>query len=151
MDVVDELDQPGAQSCPRQKSSSTPDSVEQSSRRSHEYFQRKSSGHYRSRVWHGRYLALLLAQDGADVCVCDVNEETLNETVEMLRPYSVSVSSQVLDVADKAAVEALPGKVIEQHGKVDLVFNNAGVSTVSTSRIWMRTTGTGSWGSTWMA
>ena len=79
----------------------------------------------------GRYLAVLLAQDGADVCVCDVNEETLNETVEMLRPYSVSVSSQVLDVADKAAVEALPGKVIEQHGKVDLVFNNAGVSTVS--------------------
>ena len=53
----------------------------------------------------GRYLAVLLAQDGADVCVCDVNEETLNETVEMLRPYSVSVSSQVLDVADKAAVE----------------------------------------------
>ena len=25
----------------------------------------------------GRYLAVLLAKDGADVCVCDVNEETL--------------------------------------------------------------------------
>ena len=33
----------------------------------------------------GRYLAILRAQDGADVCVTDVNEETLNETVEMLR------------------------------------------------------------------
>ena len=77
----------------------------------------------------GRYLAVLLAKDGADVCVCDVNEETLNETVEMLRKYNVSVSSHLLDVSDKDAIEALPGKVIEQHGKVDMVFNNAGVTT----------------------
>jgi NADP-dependent 3-hydroxy acid dehydrogenase YdfG len=77
----------------------------------------------------GRYLAVLLAKDGADVCVCDVNEETLNETVEMLRKYNVSVSSHLLDVSDKNAIEALPGKVIEQHGKVDMVFNNAGVTT----------------------
>ena len=79
----------------------------------------------------GRYLAVLLAKDGADVVVCDVNEATLNETVEMLRKYNVSVSSHVLDVADKEAIEELPEKVIEQHGKVDLVFNNAGVTTGS--------------------
>ena len=79
----------------------------------------------------GRYLAILLARDGADVCVCDVNEETLNETVEMLRKYNVSVSSHILDVADKESIEALPKKVIDQHGKVDLVFNNAGVTTGS--------------------
>ena len=77
----------------------------------------------------GRYLAILLARDGADVVVCDINQETLNETVEMLRKYNVSVSSHALDVADKEAVELLPGKVIDQHGKVDLIFNNAGVST----------------------
>jgi len=76
-------------------------------------------------------LAILLAKDGADVCVCDVNEETLNETVEMLRQYNVSVSSHLLDVADKDSIEALPQKVIDQHGKVDLVFNNAGVTTGS--------------------
>ncbi|MDC0509353.1 SDR family oxidoreductase, partial [Gammaproteobacteria bacterium] len=70
-----------------------------------------------------------LAKDGADVSVCDVNEETLNETVEMLRKYNVSVSSHILDVSDKEAIEALPEKVIEQHGKVDMVFNNAGVTT----------------------
>ena len=79
----------------------------------------------------GRYLAVLHAKDGADVCVCDVNEETLNETVKMLRQYNVSVSSHLLDVADKDSIEALPQKVIDQHGKVDLVFNNAGVTTGS--------------------
>ena len=79
----------------------------------------------------GRYLAVLLAKEGADVSVCDVNEETLNETVEMLRKYNVSVSSHLLDVSDKDAIEALPKKVIDQHGKVDMVFNNAGVTTGS--------------------
>ena len=77
----------------------------------------------------GRYLAILLAKDGADVCVCDVNEKTLNETVGMLRKYNVSVSSHLLDVSDKESIEALPQKVIDQHGKVDLVFNNAGGTT----------------------
>ena len=76
----------------------------------------------------GRYLAMLLAKDGADVCICDVNEETLNETLAMLRKFNVSVSSHVLDVSDKEAIEALPQKVIDQHGKVDMVFNNAGVT-----------------------
>jgi len=49
----------------------------------------------------GRYLAMLLAKDGADVCICDVNEETLNETLAILRKFNVSVSSHVLDVSDK--------------------------------------------------
>ncbi|MDC0189180.1 SDR family NAD(P)-dependent oxidoreductase, partial [Gammaproteobacteria bacterium] len=43
----------------------------------------------------GRYLAILLAKDGADVVVCDVNEDTLNKTLEMLKQYNVSVSSHV--------------------------------------------------------
>jgi NAD(P)-dependent dehydrogenase (short-subunit alcohol dehydrogenase family) len=76
----------------------------------------------------GRYLAILLAKDGADVCICDVNEQTLGETLAMLRKFNVSVSSHILDVSDKEAIEALPQKVIDQHGKVDLVFNNAGVT-----------------------
>ena len=79
----------------------------------------------------GRYLAILLARDGADVCVCDINEETLNETMAMLRKYNVSVSSHLLDVSDKDSIEALPQKVIDEHGKVDLVFNNAGVGSGS--------------------
>ena len=76
----------------------------------------------------GRYLAILLAKDGADVCICDVNEQTLSETLAMLRKFNVSVSSHLLDVSDKESIEALPQKVIDQHGKVDLVFNNAGVT-----------------------
>jgi NADP-dependent 3-hydroxy acid dehydrogenase YdfG len=76
----------------------------------------------------GRYLAILLARAGADVVICDVNTETLAETETLLQRYNVAVSSIPLDMADKAAVEALPEQVIARHGKVDLLFNNAGVT-----------------------
>ena len=60
--------------------------------------------------------------------LCDVNEETLAGTASMLKNYNVAVSSHVLDVGDEEAIKALPEKVIAQHGKVDLVFNNAGIT-----------------------
>ena len=67
----------------------------------------------------GRYLAVLLAKAGADVAICEINQTTLAETEKMIKAYPVNVSSHVLDVADKAAIEALPAQVIEQHGHVD--------------------------------
>ena len=76
----------------------------------------------------GRYLAVLLAKSGCDVVICDVNEETLAGTASMLKNYNVAVSRHLLDVGDEASIKALPEKVIEQHGKVDLVFNNAGIT-----------------------
>ncbi|MDA0795902.1 MAG: SDR family NAD(P)-dependent oxidoreductase [Proteobacteria bacterium] len=80
----------------------------------------------------GRYLAILMAKAGANVAICEINETTLAETHTMMAGYGVNVSVHVLDVADKAAIEALPAQVIEQHGQVDLVFNNAGVTVDST-------------------
>ena len=76
----------------------------------------------------GRYLAVNLAKEGADVIICDVNERSLKETEEMIKSYNVGSSSYVLDVRDKKAVEELPEKIISNHGKIDLVFNNAGVA-----------------------
>ena len=76
----------------------------------------------------GRYLAVLLAKSGCDVVICDVNEDSLTDTAAMLKSYNVAVSSHRLDVADEEAIKALPEKVIAQHGKVDLVFNNAGIT-----------------------
>lgn len=80
----------------------------------------------------GRYLAILLARYGANVAVCEINEAALAETVAMLEDFPIKVSSHLLDVADKAAVEALPADVISQQGHIDLVFNNAGVTVDST-------------------
>ena len=75
----------------------------------------------------GRYLAINLAKEGADVVICDVDESGLKETEKLIKAYNVGSSSLLLDVRDKKEVEELPTKIIENHGKIDLVFNNAGV------------------------
>lgn len=76
----------------------------------------------------GRYLALLLARAGADVVICDVNSDTLQETERLVQGYNVAVTAITIDMGDKSQVESLPEQVIAKHGKVDLLFNNAGVT-----------------------
>ena len=80
----------------------------------------------------GRELAIELAQAGANIALVEWNEDTLNETAELLKAYNVGVSKHIVDVSDKEAVFALPEKVIEEHGAVDMIFNNAGVALAST-------------------
>ena len=76
----------------------------------------------------GRSLAVLLAARGCHVALSDINEKGLTETVKLLDGTGVKVTSQKLDVADKAAVFAWADKVAGDHGKVNLIFNNAGVA-----------------------
>lgn len=76
----------------------------------------------------GRNLAIALAKQGCDVAISDINTDNLAQTVAMLTPYDVKVTSQTLDVADKNAVFAWADTVVADHGKVNLIFNNAGVA-----------------------
>ena len=80
----------------------------------------------------GRELAIELASNGANIALVEINEKTLNETAELLKKYNVGVSKHIVDVGNKQAVFDLPEKVIEEHGSVDMVFNNAGVALSST-------------------
>lgn len=76
----------------------------------------------------GRSLAVLLANRGCHLALSDVNETGLAETVKMVSGAGVKVTSQKLDVADKAGVFAWADKVAADHGRVNLIFNNAGVA-----------------------
>jgi NAD(P)-dependent dehydrogenase (short-subunit alcohol dehydrogenase family) len=76
----------------------------------------------------GRALANNLARQGAHLALADIDDAGLAETVSMCEGYGVKISSQRLDVADRAAVEAWAEQVVADHGKVNLVFNNAGVA-----------------------
>jgi short-subunit dehydrogenase len=79
----------------------------------------------------GRYLALNLAQEGSDIVICDINKNALKETEELIKNYNISCTSLTLDLRDKNNIDALVEKTITNHGKVDLVFNNAGVVVAS--------------------
>ncbi|HEX3796662.1 MAG TPA: SDR family NAD(P)-dependent oxidoreductase [Acidimicrobiales bacterium] len=80
----------------------------------------------------GRALALDLAQRGAHLALADIDEAGLAETVGQCEGFAIKVTSQKLDVADRAAVYAWADQVVEDHGKVNLIFNNAGVAVAAT-------------------
>lgn len=76
----------------------------------------------------GRGLALALAAQGCHLALSDVDETGLKETARLLADSGVTTTTTVLDVADEEAVYAWADRVVADHGRVNLVFNNAGVA-----------------------
>ena len=80
----------------------------------------------------GRCLSIQLAQQGCHLALSDVNEKGLQETADQLSQYGVKVTTQKLNVADKDAFYAWADQVVADHGRVNLIFNNAGVALAGT-------------------
>jgi NAD(P)-dependent dehydrogenase (short-subunit alcohol dehydrogenase family) len=80
----------------------------------------------------GRALSIELAARGTHLALSDINETGLAETVVACEGAGVKVTSQVVDVADRVAVYAWASRVVEDHGKVNFIFNNAGVALAAT-------------------
>jgi len=80
----------------------------------------------------GRAIAQSLAKRGCHLALADIGEPGLAETVQLLGHPGIRVSRHQLDVADRTAVAALPQAVLAEHGRIDLLFNNAGVALAGT-------------------
>ena len=76
----------------------------------------------------GRALANTLARRGAHLALVDIDDAGLAETVAQCEGLAVKITSQYLDVADRDAVYRWADRVVDDHGKVNLIFNNAGVA-----------------------
>jgi NAD(P)-dependent dehydrogenase (short-subunit alcohol dehydrogenase family) len=76
----------------------------------------------------GRALALGLARQGCHLALSDVNATGLNETAEMARKLGVKATETLVNVAERAAVEAWAAQVMADYGRVNAIFNNAGVA-----------------------
>ncbi len=73
----------------------------------------------------GRSVALALSREGWSVVVAGRTQVTLDETVDALAGDGLGV---VADVADELSVDALFAATVERFGRVDLLFNNAGIA-----------------------
>ena len=75
----------------------------------------------------GRAIAMRLAQEGATVYVGDVHQRFSQPTEDALR--EVSPGSRVIqcDVSKADEVQALMGQVMADHGRIDVLVNNAGI------------------------
>ena len=76
----------------------------------------------------GREIALLFAQEGADVALFDVNPQSLSQTVQELRALGRRAEGFVVDVTDGKQVDDGVAKVLDKLGKIDILINNAGIT-----------------------
>ncbi|KIZ48346.1 3-oxoacyl-ACP reductase [Pseudomonas oryzihabitans] len=75
----------------------------------------------------GRAVALGLLQDGFRVVLAARRAEPLEALAEEARQQGGEALAVPCDVTDAASVEALFARIRETYGRLDLLFNNAGV------------------------
>lgn len=75
----------------------------------------------------GRELTLALLRKGAKVATCDINEDALKGTVDLAGEKAANLSTHIVNIADKNRVEEFPVEVLEKHGQIDGIINNAGI------------------------
>ena len=79
----------------------------------------------------GRALAIELARRGCALALADLDAQRLAETQALAQADGARVTTAALDVADRQAVFDWAAQCRAEHGKVNLVFNNAGVALTS--------------------
>ena len=77
----------------------------------------------------GRTLCEAMAENGSDVVCSDINEAWAEETSEIIKKHGTKTLVVKADVSKQDEVKALFQKVDQTFGRLDILFNNAGIST----------------------
>jgi len=99
----------------------------------------------------GSALARELAEKGCALALADISESALDKTIADLSGKAGQVTKHVIDVTDRAAMAKFRDDVISQHGGVNILINNAGITlqkNFSTHSLedWDRVMGINLWG-----
>ncbi|MFW5433024.1 SDR family NAD(P)-dependent oxidoreductase [Paenibacillus apiarius] len=78
----------------------------------------------------GRSTALRFAKEGATVVVADIQSEGGQETVRMIEELGCKSMFTQVDVTSPEEAKTMADAVVAQYGRIDVLFNNAGVSGV---------------------
>lgn len=73
----------------------------------------------------GRAAAIQFAEQGAKVAVADIDEAGVRETAAMIGESALAVQ---VNVADAASCETMVATAVAEFGRLDIIFNNAGIS-----------------------
>ena len=75
----------------------------------------------------GAAICRLLSEEGAILVATDVNAPLLEESVANILAAGGKIASYAMNVTDETSVEETLQSVIEEHGRIDAVINNAGI------------------------
>ncbi len=75
----------------------------------------------------GAATAARLAREGAHVYLSDIDSDGLARQADILRAFSRQIATVVTDVTDPAAIAALINIATGEHGRLDILINNAGM------------------------
>lgn len=76
----------------------------------------------------GQGFAMVMAKHGATIVAADIDLEGVGKTVERIAESGGTATAHKLDVRDSTAVTALVDDTVERHGRIDYMFNNAGIA-----------------------
>ncbi|XVQ16092.1 SDR family NAD(P)-dependent oxidoreductase [Spirillospora sp. CA-255316] len=77
----------------------------------------------------GRASAVRFAEEGARVVCADISLERTEETAGLIREAGGTAVAVQADVSAEDDVVAMVGAAVEHFGRLDIVFNNAGIPT----------------------
>jgi 3-oxoacyl-[acyl-carrier protein] reductase len=76
----------------------------------------------------GKAVALLLARNGADIIVADINLEKAEETAKEIQALGRKALAVKVDVGNLDDVIRVVQTVLEQFSQIDILVNNAGIN-----------------------
>jgi len=76
----------------------------------------------------GKAVALLLARNGADIVVSDINLEKAEETAKEVQVLGRKALAIKVDVAKSNDVDKMVQAILAQFGHIDILINNAGIA-----------------------
>jgi NAD(P)-dependent dehydrogenase (short-subunit alcohol dehydrogenase family) len=85
----------------------------------------------------GKGIVGALLRNGAKVVIADIEQSAIDETVAEMSAHG-DVTGVRTDITDDASVKALADAVYERHGKVNLLYNNAGVTSGGGGKPWQQ-------------
>jgi NAD(P)-dependent dehydrogenase (short-subunit alcohol dehydrogenase family) len=80
----------------------------------------------------GRATAFRFAQEGALVAVADIDLDAAAETLRLMPTAPERAMTVPVDVTEEASVKTAVGQVVGSWGRIDVLFNNAGIAGVGT-------------------
>jgi 3-oxoacyl-[acyl-carrier protein] reductase len=76
----------------------------------------------------GQAIAVKLAGEGANLALCDLNAEWLDETTALAEKAGSKVCKYAVDVSDGAAVQETVQQIKQDFESIDILVNNAGIT-----------------------